>query len=76
MTSLLGLLTAFAAFFLLPAWLWIFTERLSWRFKETERKERDFWLASSTGLVVLVAWLVWKFLLPDWWRNATLELMG
>lgn len=74
MTTLVAILTYFVAFFLLPAWLWLFNERLSWRFKETERKERDWWLVGGGALLMLSAWLIWRSVLPDWWRAEMMEL--
>ena len=76
MSAIVGLLTYLFAFFLLPGWIFLFHEKVGWRFKDTERSERDWWMAGGATSVCLNAWLIWEYLLPDWWRNATIELTG
>ncbi|MBX9859241.1 MAG: hypothetical protein K2Y20_06570 [Sphingomonas sp.] len=76
MKSSVGVLTYLVAFSLLPAWFWIFQERIAWRFDDSETKERDLWLAGSTVALLALAGLIWRFLLPAWWKSATLDLMG
>ncbi|MDZ4307342.1 hypothetical protein [Allopontixanthobacter sp.] len=62
----------------LTIYFWIFSyfyfhsriERLVWRGKLSEKRVQPiaFSLTVAGGIVI---WLLWRFVLPDWWIEAT-----
>lgn len=76
MIELLKGLLGFVTFLVLYLWIIVFfvLHRFLERWPRTQSKGADWhrnvaaglWLASATGL-----WLLWTYILPDWWIAAT-----
>jgi hypothetical protein len=72
----LGFLTAVFLFFMLPVWYLIVGEWAAVRFSEIDRKKRDWGMFAGAVLILVISYVVWAYLLPSWWREATLGVMG
>ncbi len=74
--GVLGILTYLVAFAALPAWFWWFTMNVTALFPEYARERANLYMAIGAGWLALTLWLLWHYVLPQWWVEATNKLMG
>ena len=69
--AVVGFGTGAFLFFLLPMCFLGFDWLTRYRFIDKSRRFREWAMLGLAGLSFTVAWLLWRYVLPDWWIAAT-----
>ena len=69
--TLLGIATFLVVYFALPGWLWWFhTQIAAYMPDYAQRRARRYMMIGAVW-VCATLWLIWRYVLPDWWIEAT-----
>jgi hypothetical protein len=70
-TAILGVATFLLIWGALPLWMWWFDSRVLIHFPDSARKRGQRYMALGAAWILLTIWLIWRYVLPDWWIEAT-----
>ncbi len=69
--SLLGIGTFLVLWGALPLWIWWFQTRIVDYLPDDAQGRGRAGAGIGAVLIVVTLWLVWRYVLPDWWIVAT-----
>ena len=69
--TVLGLVTFVLVWGALPLWFWWFSSHISDYMAEYSQKRAQRYMVVGAAWLVLTIWMLWRFVLPDWWVEAT-----
>ncbi|MEQ1543374.1 MAG: hypothetical protein ABL926_14125 [Novosphingobium sp.] len=69
--TILGVATFLLIWGALPIWFWWFTTRISDFMPEFTKRRTQRYMLVGVVWLGLTIWMIWRFVLPDWWIEAT-----
>lgn len=72
--TIVGLLTGVLIFLALPLWMWWFDRNITLHLPDYARRRAGTYMVVGMGWLALTLYLIWTYVLPDWWIEHTLLL--
>jgi hypothetical protein len=69
--GILGLATFVFIWAALPVWLWWFQTHITDYMPESAKRRGQRYMIIGLIWLGMTIWLVWRYVLPDWWIAAT-----